>query len=232
MKDIEYEFWIDYIHKIGKKHSASFDTVLDLCCGTGNSLIPMKKYARELSGIDLSLEMLKQARNKGLERIVNGDVRALPFKKGFTLVYSIFDSLNYLIVEDDLVKVFKEVKRVLVDGGFFIFDMNSIEGVKYIARQKEIVEEDDEIYSVWRYKLSGDVITLYLSVFPKNEKDGDRIDEVHRERGYSIEKVKELLMKAGFRPVVEYECFTNRLARKGSKRILYVAEGWSINNLT
>ncbi|MCD6277670.1 hypothetical protein J7J69_05450, partial [candidate division WOR-3 bacterium] len=153
----------------------------------------------------------------------NGDVRALPFKKGFTLVYSIFDSLNYLIEEDDLLKVFKEVKRVLIDGGFFIFDMNSIEGVKYIARQKEIVEEDDEIYFVWRYKLSGDVITLYLSVFPKHAKDGDRVDEVHRERGYSIEKVKELLLKAGFRPVVEYECFTNRLARKSSKRILYVA---------
>jgi len=139
MKDIEYEFWVDYIHKIGKKYSASFDTVLDLCCGTGNSLIPMKKYARDLSGIDISLEMLKRAKNKGIERIVNGDVRSLPFKKGFTLVYSIFDSLNYLIEEDDLLRVFKEVKRVLIDGGFFIFDMNSIEGVKYIARQKEIV---------------------------------------------------------------------------------------------
>ena len=137
------------------------------------------------------------------------------------MVYSVFDSLNYLIEVDDLLKVFKEVESILLEGGFFIFDMNSVEGIRYIAKQRDIVEENEEIYSVWRYRLSGEIITLYLSIFPKGK--GDRVDEVHVERGYRIDTVKGLLVNAGFKPVVEYECFTNRIARRNSKRVLYVA---------
>ena len=224
MKDIEYEFWIDYVRKIGLKHMAVFDRVLDLCCGTGNSMKPMLKYAGTLYGIDYSLDMLNQARKKKLKNLIAGDIRALPLKGEFTFVYSIFDSLNYLLEDEDLIRTFKEVRRVLIPGGMFIFDMNSVEGIRYIARMKEIVEEDKDIYSIWRYKLNGDIIVLYLTILPKGDKSGKRIDEVHRERGYSIKRVREFLINAHFKPITEYACFSMKRAKSSTKRVLYVAK--------
>ena len=96
--------------------------VLDV--GTGNGLVPIKMQEKnprlEIYGVDLSAEMLEQAREnlklsgrEGKVRFTRGDAKNLPFEDDyFDLV-----TCNHLIHHlDDPVPFFNEVARVLKDG--------------------------------------------------------------------------------------------------------------------
>lgn len=56
--------------------------VLDAGCGTGFGAQVIEQFGCRPVGIDVSLEMLKLAKAKGLRPLVAGDWRALPFKDG------------------------------------------------------------------------------------------------------------------------------------------------------
>ena len=54
-------------------------SVLDVGCGTGRDLRSLEAYDLDLVGMDLSVEMLNQARLNTSARLYKGDMRALPF---------------------------------------------------------------------------------------------------------------------------------------------------------
>ena len=92
---------------------------LDLACGTGRFL----KYADY--GMDLSREMVKISRKKfPLKNISVGDAESLPYGNCF------FENIIsfHLFMHLDLVQlkvIFKEINRVTIKGGYFIFDIPS-----------------------------------------------------------------------------------------------------------
>ena len=59
------------------------------------------------------------------------------------------------------------------------------------------------------------------------EKDGETLyrkyEETHYQKAYSLEKVKELLLKAGMEFVVAYDAFTRDPVREDSERIYILA---------
>lgn len=96
--------------------------VLDLGCGTGRLLNRLASQFPQLrgTGIDLSSEMLRQARQSNRHRprliYVQGNAASLPFADGqFDAVFNTISFLHYLQPE----QVFSEVSRVLRPGGHF-----------------------------------------------------------------------------------------------------------------
>src|SRR5690242_11811335 len=62
-------------------HLRPGDSVLDLCCGTGEFLIPLRKEvtkAGSVIGTDFCLPMLKRAENKQSNLLILGDAGRLP----------------------------------------------------------------------------------------------------------------------------------------------------------
>lgn len=55
-------------------------TVLDAGVGTGRFALPLRARGFEVVGLDLSVEMMRRARAKGLGALVRADVRRLPMK--------------------------------------------------------------------------------------------------------------------------------------------------------
>jgi ubiquinone/menaquinone biosynthesis C-methylase UbiE len=55
-------------------------SVLELGVGTGRLAVPLMERGFRVVGVDMSRKMLDQGRGKGLERLVLGDVRRLPFR--------------------------------------------------------------------------------------------------------------------------------------------------------
>ena len=102
--------------------------VLELGCGTGHKLIPIASDGHPCTGLDLSSDMLTEARRKADERAlavewVQGDMTAFDLGRTFDLVFITANSLLHLHEADDLVSCFRSVRRHLAPGARFIFDV-------------------------------------------------------------------------------------------------------------
>ena len=89
--------------------------VLDAGCGTGGMTSWLGHWGR-VTGLDVALEALELAQQRGVKRLVRGSVEALPFADAsFDLVTS-FEVLYHLQVGDDQAAL-REFQRVLRPGG-------------------------------------------------------------------------------------------------------------------
>lgn len=91
---------------------------LDIGCGTGRLAIPLRRLTEaEVWGLDLSEEMLAQAKGKeGAEEVhwVRGDAQVLPFPEGFFDFAFMCLVLHHL---QDKAGAIREMHRVLKPGG-------------------------------------------------------------------------------------------------------------------
>lgn len=115
--DIQYLLAESLLKKI-KQQSILPESILDIGCGTGKliqALSQLYPHARGV-GLDVSREMIRFARTRGMEAIV-ADAQELPFRGGiFNLVVS---NAAYQWV-GNLPAAFQEARRVLKEGGVFI----------------------------------------------------------------------------------------------------------------
>lgn len=105
------------------------DRVLDMGSGTGRFTIPLVERAASVTALDLSPEMLavakRKAEDKGLTiQFREGDMTALPFPDNSFDVVTCMLAMMHVPVEERL-NVFKEVTRVLVPGGRFLFGVKN-----------------------------------------------------------------------------------------------------------
>ena len=105
----------------------SVDSALDLCCGTGAAIGPLRtRCRRRVVGLDRSGGMLRQARLRHDPagdlvpiELVRGDALALPFGRVFDVV-TCFGAFGHILPNDED-RLVAEVARVLVPGGRFVF---------------------------------------------------------------------------------------------------------------
>lgn len=104
--------------------------ILDLACGTGEISIRLAEKGFEVTGIDLSEEMLSYAQQKVSSNqpilFLQQDMREITgFDGQFDAVAICCDSLNYLKTKNDVIETFKSVFRVLKPEGILLFDVHS-----------------------------------------------------------------------------------------------------------
>ena len=130
MENIPYEEWVLYLEKIFKKYEKSPKLVAELGCGTGTMTTLLAKKGYEMIGIDFSEQMLAKAREKAIDNKVNilfleQDMTEFELYGTVDCVISVCDSINYILEEEQLFKVFKLVNNYLEPKGLFIFDINT-----------------------------------------------------------------------------------------------------------
>src|SRR5436189_2679035 len=64
MAVVPYRHWVDYVERIWDHFATSPTTVLDLACGTGNVTLELARRGYQVTGVDNSEAMLRQARVK------------------------------------------------------------------------------------------------------------------------------------------------------------------------
>lgn len=115
--------------------------LLDLCCGAGRHLLPMRASGLEAVGLDLSMELLEAGELGNLA--VRADARAIPFASArFDVVTNLFSSFGYFPDDDAHDNVLREISRVLVPGGCLLIDhMNAEVTVRDLV--PESIDERD-----------------------------------------------------------------------------------------
>ena len=212
---------------------------LDLCCGTGSALKYLSDHGLAMSGLDRSPQMLTVARRKLKGRGLKLFRRELPHfliaeghgrprrPRHFDLVTSFFDSLNYLLTAKARAATFRNVRRHLRPGGYFVFDMNTPHALKAVwggsAPFAKVIDD-----AAWFYRTSYSEKTgiagYRTAIFLKKARRWERADEVHFERGYSNAEIKALLRAAGFRIRGFYRCLTFDPPDTSTNRICAVAQ--------
>ncbi|MGE5539743.1 MAG: tetratricopeptide repeat protein [Gemmatimonas sp.] len=107
--------------------------IADLGCGTGLCGPLFRPMARTLVGVDLSANMLDQARARGVyDDLVKAEIGAFlaPRRSAFDLLIA----ADVLVYIGDLEALFGEAKRALREGGGFILSVESHDGEGFAIR--------------------------------------------------------------------------------------------------
>jgi ubiquinone/menaquinone biosynthesis C-methylase UbiE len=118
--------------------------VLDLACGPGFVALEFARHAREVVGVDLTAEMLKQARalarGEGFKNVTfrRADVNRLPFpNRKFDLVVTRASFHHFLEPE----RVLKEMVRVLKPNGRILISDNTSKNDPEKSRLQNLIEK-------------------------------------------------------------------------------------------
>ncbi len=230
MSFVNYPSWVSYIHTILTLNNITEKTILDLACGTGVCLELWWKRGYTVFGLDRSMEMLEVSRSRfcqlsdGDIRLINGDLRNFAFAKKLPIATCLYDSLNYLSSEEDMLRCFRNVHEALNTQGIFIFDMNTIHCLRDEWGNSTFHRQDGNIHSVWvnHFEPQCAISRLELTLHIRTDGGVKTVRETHQERGYPLSTVTALLAQAGFKSAL-YQHLTFRPAEESDLRIMGVA---------
>lgn len=228
---VDYRGWVDYVEAIFRHYRLIPHTLLDVACGTGIPTILLARRGYRLTGVDRSAAMLAVlAAGRGELPIttVQADMRNFTVEFPHDAAISLYDSVNYLLTEADLVSCFRCVRQALRPGGLFAFDMNTIYGLAEFWGTRTTTRDVGPVRSVWenRWDARERISTLRLIFWEEVEagKPGPRFEEVHQERGYSEAELRRALAAAGFGRVDIYQHGGFTPPGPATMRIMVVAQ--------
>ncbi|MBN1231674.1 MAG: class I SAM-dependent methyltransferase [Anaerolineales bacterium] len=183
--------------------------ILDLCCGTGHLSESMLKNGYQVTGLDLSPDMLDIAIEKnqrfidaGRAKFVEGDAADFEMDESYDLVVSTFDALNHLESFDALFSCFECVYDVTEEDGWFIFDLNTLKGIRRWSGIN--VDIDDDLLVITRGAVDefNEVGYSQITAFLK-EDDGrfTKVEETIYNTIYDLQKVEQALKEVGWKTV-------------------------------
>ena len=205
--------------------------VVDLGCGTGTLTELMYEKGYDMIGVDVSESMLNIAMGKkeksGSEILyLLQDMRELELYSTVGTVFSVCDSLNYILEEEELLTVFSLVNNYLFPGGIFVFDFNTDYKYRQVIGNTTIAENREDCSFIWEnfYHSEEELNEYDLTVFVR---EGDerfrRFTETHFQRGYTPEQMKELVERAGMTVLEMKDADTDEAVTAESERIYLVA---------
>ncbi len=198
-------------------YNLNVHSVLDVACGSG--ILASKLYSENfnVSGIDISEDMINVAKENttGIEFKV-ANMAEFTFTKKFQLITCAFDSLNYLTNDLDMKKTLKNIFLHLEDNGIFIFDINT--PVLYEERHFGIIDrafEDIKFKQILEYDKES---RIGKTVFDF----GNNQCEIHIQKAYTVDEMDEFLLNSGFEIMNRYKDFRLSPIDDKSYKIFYV----------
>ena len=167
MDNVPYGQWCERLQELIEKYGVSKperdaedalaserNLVLDLGCGTGTLTELMYRKGYDMIGTDISEEMLNVAMEKRAEKgdsilYLLQDMRELELYSTVGTVYSVCDSLNYILEEEELSAVFSLVNNYLYPKGIFIFDFNTVYKYEKVIGDTVIAENREDCSFIW-----------------------------------------------------------------------------------
>jgi len=226
MKDVNYESWADYYTRLLSIYGIRGGKLCECACGTGAFTLLLHRRGFQMTGVDLSREMLWQAAQKARKQgiaipFVQQDMKALNLHKPVDGVLCTCDGVNYLLTEEDLLSFFRSARRNLKPGGALIFDVSTPHKLRDVLCAGLMCEDREDITYIWanRWHEKRRLVDLDLCFFLR-EEDGRyrRMEEHQQQRAWEAQELKDILWHAGFRAVCLYGETTLNPARPENQR--------------
>ena len=221
---------VPYLRQLFERHPVRGDTMIDLACGTGTVAIAQAAAGWRVEGIDGSQAMLAQARQKVANQVLEiawsqQDMRSFSVAHPVHAVTCLYDSMNYMLLDQDLLATFRQVYRALLPGGLFVFDMNTVWALAEMWDDDIYFSDSDELTVVFnsRYDRQALRSTVVVTCFKREGELYRKIVEQHTEQAYPPEHVATLLTDVGLQFEAQYACFSFDAPNRTTPRIVFVA---------
>lgn len=178
-----------YAHYLLHLSTLSFNTLLDVGCGSGDFLRQMHRSLAipKVKGIDLSPIMVSRTIQEGYDAQC---IDLCQVEGSFDVITAVFDMINYL--DKKTLKTFLAcVESHLNEGGVFLCDINTLYGFEAVAVGSFIVDDTNRFLTVD----SEFDNNIYQSEFTLFEKEGTRYiksQENISQYYHTIEDIKAL----------------------------------------
>lgn len=151
-----------YSHWLKKKETGD---ILELCCGTGRLTIPLAREGYNMTGVDNSTSMLRQAEEKACKSkvsvsFVESDIRSLDLPEVYDIIFIPFNSIHHLYTNRDFFDVLTSVKKHLKKDGYFLFDCFNPD-IRYIVNS----EKEENIIAEYSTKDCREVIVKQTMIY-------------------------------------------------------------------
>lgn len=228
-EDINYDEMVDCILRLCNENNIEFNDYLDIACGTGNVTVRIAKYFKNIYGVDLSEDMLREAFDKFKSERIKGkiicqDMTELSLNRKFDLITSVLDSTNYITDIDGLKNYFKGVYEHLKDNGLFIFDVNSYYKLSEILGNNIYTYSEEDVFYTWENVFEDDLLSMFLTFFVKKGELYERFEEEHLERAYKESQLESILEELDFKIINKFDGYSNDNVQANSERIVYVVK--------
>ena len=118
----EAEYFVNNLckHLKPKSHARLFD----IACGRGRFSVYLNKHGYNVTGIDLSVENIRYARqfeNSTLHFFAH-DMRKLAYNSYFDMAFNLFTSFGYFKTDEEHIRTLINFNRALKPGGLLVLD--------------------------------------------------------------------------------------------------------------
>jgi SAM-dependent methyltransferase len=180
---------------------------LDLACGTGSLAFSIAERGLDVVGLDRSQEMLTIAKQRlrGIRkplrpRFVHADMTDFNMNRCFDAVGCFFDSVNHVTEPEAVQGLFDCAFTHLNPGGFFIFDVNTVVGMR---QWDAALFSKEGLYALMMGgEYDGRTRLAKVTVAGHVILDGqmrDAFRSIFYERAYPHKDILSFLRKTGFR---------------------------------
>ncbi|HEX6982218.1 MAG TPA: class I SAM-dependent methyltransferase [Balneolaceae bacterium] len=243
MHDVNYELWADFIDALVLEHHPKPYSILEMACGTGAlSLLLDELGYYDVTGGDKSPQMIEKARKKNEAIGCNVDFRVMDFldinfNRKFDVVFSVFDSINYLLSPQEILTFLNGVKKVLKAESLLIFDFttpkNSVQAVEYLHNEEGYTGDNHRFFRKSTYN-AGEQIHQNEFQIEKLADDHEtvirRFREVHHQKIYTLQQMLDIINQTAYKVCAKYSGFDFDEADENSLRITMVLQCPSIQS--
>lgn len=220
-KDKDYAGEARYVHGLIQQHRQGPASVLDVGCGTGRHAFELARLGHQVTGVDLSAEMLAvAAREKAAFQgpgqaptFAQGDARSVRLGKTFDVVVSLFHVMSYQTSNQDLLQALTTLREHLKVGGLFAFDCWYGPAVLTDRPSVRVKRLEDEAIAVTRLAepvmhANESLVDVNYHVFIKDKQSGavQELREKHTTRYFFAPELQHFCELAGLR-LLEYKPF-------------------------
>ena len=212
-KDKNYFEEYTYICELLRKHGASGKNVLDIGCGTGKHLHFFKKDGFSVSGVDMSENMISEAKKylQQEKNLICAKASEFQFDKKFDAIISLFHVMSYQTENKEFEKVFMNVSKHLIEGGLFIFDFwygPAVLSDPPVVRLKRLEDDSTKITRITEpgMRYNENIVDVKFEVFIEDKKtlSSEKIHETHNMRYFFLPEIEYFAEKTGLFLVEAY----------------------------
>lgn len=210
----ELDFYLSYANQ--------GDKILEALCGSGRFLVPFMNRGFNISGIDLSSEMLTKLKQKApTAKLIQADILEYSSQEKYDYIFISSGSVSLFTNIEVCLKILEKLKRMLTHNGKLVFAVDTVanklandddykvtvsvktkEGFELILKSKNYYDEESQT------QFSPGIYELY----------NDRKELLQRENMdfqthlYKLGEMEQYLKEMGFTNVKTYSSFSKVIA--------------------